>query len=292
MEFFSKQLQSTYIAFEQLLELKLFKIGQTQITLLTFVYLCVLSWLLIHFSAKLRKFIVNGILAKSRLSAGIRETLGSVLQYTVMFIGFIVLLQSAGIDLSALTVLLGALGIGISFGLQTITTNLVSGLIIHFERPIKVGDRIQIGELVGKVINISLRATTIVTNNNVTVMVPNSQFVTAQVVNWTRADNSIALNFPVTITGKEEPQIIKRLLLEIAKSTAGVLSEPAPQALLEELDADKMKFSLQVWTKNHLSTPNVLKSNLNFELANRLRNKNMEMSIPQSTNFMEKNATI
>lgn len=123
-------------------------------------------------------------------------------------------------------------------------------------------------------------------------MVPNSQFVTAQVVNWTRADNSIALNFPVTITGKEEPQIIKRLLLEIAKSTAGVLSEPAPQALLEELDADKMKFSLQVWTKNHLSTPNVLKSNLNFELANRLRNKNMEMSIPQSTNFMEKNATI
>src|SRR5262249_49705879 len=149
---------------------------------------------------------------------------------------------------SALTVLLGALGIGISFGLQAITNNFISGLIIFFERPIKIGDRIQIGEVVGTVTDISLRATTVLTSDNIAVIVPNSQFITANVINWSVPDTTVGLTIPVTVSAKTDPETVQKILLSVLQKQPGVLKDPPPAVLFEEMSRNSMRFSLSVAT--------------------------------------------
>ena len=124
----------------------------------------------------------------------------------IIIIGSIVIIQSAGIDLSALSLLAGALGVGIGFGLQNITNNLVSGIIILFENPIKVGDRIEVGDISGDVVNISVRATTILTNDNISIIVPNSEFISNTVINWSHNDRNIRFNVPVGVSYNEDPK--------------------------------------------------------------------------------------
>ena len=160
------QLAVIHKTFQSVLELKLFKIGATPITLWSVVYLTVVSYLLVRLAGEIHLRVVEKVLSRTRIDVNVRRGLGKLIHYSVLFIGFVILLQTTGINLSTLTVLLGALGIGISFGLQAITNNFISGLIIFFERPIKIGDRIQIGEVVGTVTDISLRATTVLTSDS------------------------------------------------------------------------------------------------------------------------------
>ncbi len=159
-------------------------LGSTEVTLWSVLYFLILIFFLFYITSKLRKWIVYKLLSNSKIDIGVRIAVGTIIRYLVLIIGIIVFLQSAGINLSAITVLAGALGIGIGFGLQNITNNFVSGIIILFERPIKVGDRIEVGDVSGDVISISMRATTIVTNDNISIIVPNSDFISSKVINW------------------------------------------------------------------------------------------------------------
>ncbi len=107
------------------------------------------------------------------------------------------------------------MGVGIGFGLQNVTNNFVSGIIILFERPIKVGDRIEVGNISGDVVRISMRATTVLTNDNISVIVPNSEFISSQVINWSHNDRNVRFNIPVGVSYKEDPQKVKALLLSM-----------------------------------------------------------------------------
>ena len=135
--------------------------------------------------------------------------------------------------LSTLTILAGALGVGIGFGLQNITNNFISGIIILFERPIKVGDRIQVGDLFGDVVNISMRSTMVVTNDNIAVIVPNSEFISSRVINWSYSDRNVRFNIPVGVSYKEDPEKVKQILLEVAEQDKGVLKSPKPEVLFK-----------------------------------------------------------
>jgi len=263
------------------LSIPLFKMGDATFTLWMLLYLILATVILAIAASALNKLIAYRLLAKSRIELGVRIAIGSIIKYLVLVVGFVVILQTAGINLSSLTILLGALGVGIGFGLQNITNNFVSGIIILLERPIKVGDRIEVAGVAGDVIDISMRATTILTNDNISIIVPNSQFISETVINWSHTDRSVRFNFPVGVSYKEDPEAIRRVLLEIALANPGVLKDPKPDVLFSEYADSAMIFNLRVWTRDFINRPGVLKSQLYYEIARRFREEKIEIPFPQ-----------
>lgn len=152
------------------LNFPLVNLGTVPITLWTLIYMLVLIVLLFFLTARIRNWVSEGLLARRKVDIGVRQTVGSIVRYVILFLGFIIILQTAGINLSALAIFSGAIGLGIGFGLQNITSNFVSGLIILFERPIRIGDTVEVGEIQGEVVRISARATTVITNDNISVI--------------------------------------------------------------------------------------------------------------------------
>lgn len=263
------------------LNLPLFSLGETNVTLWIIIYLLLILFLLIFTTSKLKNFIIYKLLAKSSIDIGIRIAVASIVRYLILTIGFVIILQTAGINLSSITVLLGALGVGIGFGLQNITNNFVSGLIILIERPIKVGDRIEVAGVTGDVMNISMRATTIRTNDNISIIVPNSEFVSSTVINWSHTDRNVRFNFPVGVSYKEDPQNIKKLLLEVAGENSNVLEHPEPDVLFSDYADSAMVFNLRVWTRTYIDRPGMLKSQLYYEVHKKFKEHGVEIPFPQ-----------
>jgi small-conductance mechanosensitive channel len=263
------------------LNIPLFKVGDATFTLWMLAYLILATAVLAVVASALNKLIAHRLLAKSRLDLGVRVAVGSMVKYLLLVVGFVVILQTAGINLSSLTILLGALGVGIGFGLQNITNNFVSGLIILLERPVKVGDRIEVGDVAGDVVDISMRATTIITNDNISIIVPNSEFISGTVINWSHTDRSVRFNFPVGVAYREDPEVVRKVLLEIALNNPGVLKDPKPDVLFSEFAESAMKFNLRIWTRDYINRPGVLKSQLYYEIARRFREEGIEIPLPQ-----------
>jgi small-conductance mechanosensitive channel len=263
------------------LDIHLFEVGSTSITLWSFIYFLFLAWLLFFFTNKLKNWIVYKVLSNSKIELGVRLAVGTIIRYFILVLGLIIVMQTVGINLSTLTILAGALGVGIGFGLQNITNNFVSGIIILFERPIKVGDRIQVGDVYGDVVSISMRSTTVVTNDNISVIVPNSEFISSTVVNWSHTDRNVRFNIPVGVAYKEDPEKVRDLLLQIAGNEEGVLKKPVPDVLFDEFGDSSLNFNLRVWTDTYTTTPGILKSRLYFEIFKKFKEKNIEIPFPQ-----------
>jgi small-conductance mechanosensitive channel len=176
-------------------------IAGSEFTPLRLLTIITLTSALVWVTRRATRWFVDTVLARRGFDIGMREALGAIVRYVVITLGALVILQSAGIDLTSLNVLIGAVGVGLGFGLQNITSNFFSGLILLFERPIKIGDRVEIGGVVGEVREIGARATTIVTDESVAMIVPNSQFVSERVTNWSRPDKLTAytLSFHVSL---------------------------------------------------------------------------------------------
>ena len=145
------------------------------------------------------------------------------MRYVVISLGALVILQGVGIDLTSLNVLVGAVGVGLGFGLQNITSNFFSGLILLLERPITLGDRVEIAGCVGEVREIAARATTLVTDENVAIIVPNSQFVSERVTNWSRPGTLTAYLVPFYVSHASNPELVRQVLLAAAAGHRGVL---------------------------------------------------------------------
>ena len=263
------------------LDTPLVPIGGTRFTLWAILYFVVLTFLLVYLTGKFKVWLVERLLARTRVDIGVRQAIGSIVRYLIISIGFAVILQTAGIDLSALTVLAGAVGIGVGFGLQNVASNFVSGLIILFERPIKVGDRVEVGKTTGDVVSISLRATTIVSNDNIAIIVPNSEFVSSTVINWSYTDRDVRFNFPVGVSYSSDPLAVKQLLLEVAQDHSGVLKEPRPDVLFQEFGDSSLNFVLRVWTRDYTPRPGVLRSELNFAISKKFKDHGIEIPFPQ-----------
>jgi small-conductance mechanosensitive channel len=263
------------------LDIPLFRLGDTHVTLWAILYLLILLVLLFYLTGRLKYFIVARVLAKSSIEVGVRQAVGSIIRYGVVAVGVVVIFETAGIDLSALTILAGALGIGVGFGLQNITNNLVSGLIILLERPIKVGDRIEVGKVVGDVLKISLRATTVRTNDNIAIIIPNSDFVSSSVTNWSYTDRDVRFNIPVGVSYNSDPEAVKRILLEVADEHSGVLKTPEPDVIFEEFGESSLNFLLRVWTREYITRPYILRSELNFAIKKKFKEQGIEIPFPQ-----------
>lgn len=266
---------------EKLMNLSLFRLGESHLTLGLLLVLTVSFVTVFLISELFRKILVNKILTRYEINIGTRQTIGMLVKYILILIGVFTILQTNGIDLSALGVLAGAVGVGIGFGLQNITNNFISGLIILFEQPIKVGDRIEVGDVNGDVIKISARSTMIVTNDNITIIVPNSQFIDSQVINWSHSDRMVRFNFPVGVSYKEDPEKVKNMLLEVAKNNPGVRNTPEADVLFDEYADSSINFTLRVWTSEYINRPKVLKSQLYFEIFKKFGQEGVEIPFPQ-----------
>ena len=259
----------------------LINIGSTTVTAWRILYFILLLVLLIFISKRIKNWLIYKVLSKSTLDLGTRSAIGTMVRYVIILIGLMVIIQSVGINLSALTILAGALGVGIGFGLQNVTHNFISGIIILFERPIKVGDRIEVGGISGDVVNISMRATTVVTNDNISVIVPNSEFISSQVINWSHNDRNVRFNIKVGVSYKEDPQKVKDILLSVAEDNLSVLENPVPDVIFDEFGDSSLNFILRVWTTKLIQKPQILKSQLYFEIFKRFRDKGIEIPFPQ-----------
>lgn len=276
-----QKIQNFFIELGALFTTPLFHLGKSEISLGTILYLILAFILLSFLSKRFKNVLVHKVLRKTNLDSGPRNTIGMVARFVLLFVGAIVIIQGAGIDLSSLSLLAGALGVGIGFGLQNITDNFISGIIILFEEPIKVGDRIVVGDTEGDVISISVRATTILTNDNISIIVPNSEFISSRVINWSHNDRNIRIRLPVGVSYNEDPQQVKEILLQVAEENDHVLHTPAPMVLFDEYADSALNFTLAIWTSSHTNKPKILRSELYFSIFEKFKEKGIEIPFPQ-----------
>lgn len=184
------------------------------------------------------------------------------------------------IQLTGLTVVFGFLSVGIGFGLQNITSNFISGIILLFERPIRVGDRITVGDTVGLVKAINIRATLITTADNVDVIVPNSEFIEKTVINWTHRDKTIRLRVPVGVAYGSDTRLVKQLLIEATKNHSQVLAEPEPFVRFIQFGDSSLDFELLAWIPDALLRLDVI-SDLNFAIDDAFRANAVTVPFPQ-----------
>jgi small-conductance mechanosensitive channel len=260
----------------------LFQLGQTWISLATIVEFVVVISLVILLSRLVRRLLRTRVLARTKLDAGQQYSIARIVSYIVLVLGLFIGLETVGINLSSLAVIAGALGVGIGFGLQNIVSNFVSGLIILAERPIQLGDRIDLGNnTVGKVERIGARATHVLTNDNIVVIVPNSEFVSSRVINWTHIDPRVRFRIPVGVGYNSDPHVIEKLLLEVANANPNVLKTPPPTVVFKEFGESALNFELRVWSVDMAHRAGSLESQLNFAIWDKCKEHGIEIPFPQ-----------
>jgi small-conductance mechanosensitive channel len=228
-----------------------------------------------------RRFLRRNILAHLDLDEGQRYAVEITVSYAFFAIGLLVGLQIIGLNLNSLAFLGGALGIGVGFGLQNLASNFASGLILLFERPIKIGDRIEVGGLIGDVIRIGGRSTWVRTNDNLIIVVPNADFTTNRVTNWTANDRQVRFSYPIGVAYGSDVEKVRNVLLEVARKHPDVMDEPPPEVLLSNFGDSSIDFSLRVWTITQVETPGRLKSELYFEIVRQFAANGIEIPFPQ-----------
>ena len=205
-------------------------------------------WFAYLASAFVRFVLQEDVFPRIRLPRGMSYALSSLLNYIIIALGFLLGLGVLGLDLTKVTVLAGALGVGIGFGLQSVVNNFVSGLILLFERPFHVGDTIQVGEVVGDVLRIGIRASTVRTGQGAEIIVPNAQFVSERLTNWTLSDRLRRIDLPLGVNYGASPTKVIELLEAVARAHPGVLHTPAPKAFFTGFGDSAINFELHAWT--------------------------------------------
>ena len=197
-----------------------------------------------------------------------------------MAFGIVVAIMGAGIDLNSFALLAGALGVGIGFGLQDIVRNFISGLILIFERPIQVGDAVQVEELSGKVKQIGIRSSIIKTWEGAEVIVPNGNLISNKLINWTLSDQRRRIDVKVGVAYGSNVDLVKETLLKCAKENEKLLTSPAPYVLFDEFGDSSLNFELRCWTSDFASWVEI-RSDIRSAIDKAFRKKNIEIPFPQ-----------
>ena len=242
------------------------------VALLVFVF-----WL----SSRTKRFLFNRFLAQSGLDRSLQYAISQIAANAVLVIGVFIVLQNTGIHLEALTVFAGAIGVGIGFGLQNITSNFISGLVILAERPITIGDRVEVAGVAGQVQQIRARSTVIVTNDNITMIVPNQKFIDSPVTNWTYGDPRVRFRVPVGVAYGSDVELVRRKLIEAAEEVPHTLKEPAPSVFFVEFGDSSLNFELVAWSDEMSNRPQTYRSDLNFAINRKLSEAGIEIPFPQ-----------
>ena len=229
----------------------------------------------------LQRLLIRRFLSKTRLQPSLQYGLSRIFGYTLIAIGFYVAFQAVGFDLSSLAIVAASVGVGVGFGLQNIINNFVSGIIILAERPISIGDRSEVAGGAGRVTKIQLRSTTVVTNDNITMIVPNADFISNTVTNWSHGDPKVRIRVPVGVAYGSDLKLLQQLLLEAAGEHPKALRDPSPVVLFNEFGDSSLNFELGVWTQEMTAAPIHFTSEMNFIIEQKLRENDIEIPFPQ-----------
>ena len=263
----------TYIS--QIFTSTLFKIGENPVSLWSLLELIASFMAVLLVSRGFTNFIKESLLLKLGIDEGNREAIAVILRYLIVALGVVAAIQSIGFNLASLAVVAGGLGVGIGFGIQDLTTNFVSGLTLLLDRPVKVGDFVELEGLMGIVKKISIRSTIITTNDDSSVIVPNSTMISNKIVNWSYDNPLLCLRLSIEVAENSNPLLVTETLLNIAYAEAGVLYEPNPKVFFVEFGDDSFKFELLVWT-DRPTEREVIKSSLNFAIEYNFRQHAIE----------------
>jgi len=264
-----------------LLNKPIFHVNEVPITIIGIIIFFFIIFIANVISRILRKVLNTKLVKLTHIDKGISYALQKIIHYTILVIGVAVALQFIGVNLGGLAVIGGFLGVGIGFGLKNITSNFISGLILLFERPVSVGDRISVGDYQGDVIKISMRATTIKTPDNVSIIVPNSYFIEQDVINWSHGDKKVRIHIPVGVAYGSDVEKVTDCLLKVASEHERVMKEPVPNVWFKEFGDSSLNFELLVWIYRPEKIFQI-KSDLNYAIDSIFRKEDIEIPFPQS----------
>ncbi len=263
---------------------KIFTLGNVDVSL----FLIIIAILIVSFANRtsniFMNFLLPGIYDRYKLDKGLRFTFDRIFHYTIMLIAIMISLTTVGINLNSLTVLASVVGLGIGFGMQNITSNFISGLIILFERPIKVGDRVLVNDIIGDVEKINMRATIVKTLDYEHIIIPNSFFLEEKVVNRSYGDLRLRLVIPVGVAYGSDVNLVRKVLEKAAKlekeTSIEILNDPEIFVNFVGFGDSSLDFELFVWISNPEAEIRI-KSNLKFRINDLFEENNIEIPFPQ-----------
>lgn len=257
-----------------------FTLGDTPVNTMTFLIPLVFISLAVKISNLASIFFLERLFERYSIDQGMRYNFNRLIQYTIILISVLVALPTVGFNISALTVFAGVLGIGIGFGISNIVSNFISGLIIFFERPVKIGDRIKLGDLHCDVEHINIRSTVVRTRNNEHIIIPNTQFIENQVMNWSYGDPKIRGLIMIGVAYGSDVRLVEKLLLQAAREQENVLDDPPPRVDFINFGDSALELRLLYWIPD--PTPRTrVKSAINFRIYELFNEHGVEIPFPQ-----------
>src|SRR5437588_7356372 len=258
------------------------KIGNLQLSVTTILEGVLIFIVALFLSRTLSAFLQRRIAKRAYIDPGLSYTLGRLTQYLILSVGLLLALKLAfNLDLTSIAVLFTALSVGIGFGLQYIAADIASGFILLFERPVRVGDRISIGNQEGDVQSINLRTTVMTTNDRVSVIVPNSKLVREELINWSYGDPRARIAIPVGVAYGSNVDLVTETLLKVVDDVDNVLRDPPPKVQFLRFGDWSMDFRLLVWT-NRPRLHTQIRSDLNYRIERLFRHAGIEIPFPQT----------
>jgi small-conductance mechanosensitive channel len=262
------------------LEWPLFSLGNTAVTPL-FLIKCTLFLIFLTLVSRWsRRFLGEKILSHTSMDPGQQYAVTRGFGYLVFLLGLVIGLDTSGLNLRSLVLVGGALGVGIGFGLQNIVANFVAGLVILVERPVKLGDLIDVGKTYGEVVHIGARGTWVRTFDNEVIIVPNSEFISTRVMNWTANDRTIRQSVPMGVSYGSDLELVRKLLENIARQHPDVLVTPGPLVLATDFGENAVNIVLRV-SISRAELAGQVKSDLLLEIFRVFREQKIEMPYPQ-----------
>jgi small-conductance mechanosensitive channel len=251
------------------------------LSLLQIFFLIALLVAVFWISSRTKHFLFNRLLAQSGLDRALQYAIAQIIANVVLVVGVLIVLENTGIHLGALAVFAGAVGVGVGFGLQNIASNFISGLVILAERPITIGDRVEVAGITGQVQQIRARSTVIRTNDNIMMIVPNTKFIDSPVTNWTYGDSRVRFRIPVGVAYGSDIGKVREALLAVGRENPNTLKDPAPSVFLEKFGDNAIDFQLVVWSSEMSARPSRYRSDLNFAIEQKFREAGIEIAFPQ-----------
>jgi small-conductance mechanosensitive channel len=257
-----------------------FSIGSWRLTVGVFISAAAVLYGAFLISWTVQAVLMHGVLARRQVQAGVRMSIGKLVHYALILVGFLAAVVTLGFDLKNVTIIGGALGIGVGFGLQNIVNNFVSGIILLFERPIKMGDYIQFGQQWGRVTKLGLRATVVRLRDRSEIVVPNSELISQRVSNLTLTDRFVRIIIPVGVAYGSDVSLVLNTLRECAEANPAVATTPAPKAFFMGFGRSSLDFELRVWVSD-IDNRREVQSDLHQEIDRRFRELGIEIPFPQ-----------
>jgi small-conductance mechanosensitive channel len=258
------------------------RIGNIPFSVIALVQGALILALAVLASRTLSKLLQRRIARKAYLDPGLRYTMARLTQYLIISVGVLLSLKVGfDLDLTSIAVLFTALSVGIGFGLQYIAADIASGFILLFERPVRVGDRITIGEDEGDVQSINLRTTVVATNDRISIIVPNSKLVSQRLINWSYGDPRARIAIPVSVAYGSDIELVTRTLMAAAEEVENVLRDPAHKVQFLKFGDWSLDFRLLVWT-NRPRLHTQIRSDINYRIEKLFRHAGIEIPFPQT----------